>query len=79
VPQNKQKFFGIGIDYDDLPDLAEVAWAVAGGLHDRRTRQDAADKRAKQLLHYLDLSMDPKMGQEAAVDIFSAELRTILL
>lgn len=38
------------------------------------TRQDAADKRTKQLLHYLDLVMDPKIGQEAAVDNFAAEL-----
>jgi hypothetical protein len=40
------------------------------------TRQDAADnlKKTRQLLHYLDLAMDLKVGQEAAVDNFAAEL-----
>ena len=38
------------------------------------TRQDAADKSTKQLLHYLDLVMNPKIGQEVAVDNFAAEL-----
>ena len=33
-------------------------------------------KKTKQLLHYLDLAMDPKVGldSEAAVDNFAAEL-----
>jgi hypothetical protein len=38
------------------------------------TRQDAADKKTRQPLHYLDLAMELKVGQEAAVDNFSAEL-----
>lgn len=38
------------------------------------TRQDAADKRTKRLLHYLDLAMNPKVGLETAVNNFAAEL-----
>ena len=38
------------------------------------TRQDAADKRMKQLLHYLDLAMNPKVGLETAVNNSAAEL-----
>jgi hypothetical protein len=40
------------------------------------TRQDAAaaDKRKKQLLHYLNLAMDQKISQEAAVIKNSFEL-----
>ena len=67
VPQNKQEFFGT----IDFPDPAEPSLA---GFMIAETRQDAADKRTKQLLHYLDLAMDPKIGQEAAVDNFAAEL-----
>ena len=37
------------------------------------TRQDAADKRTKQLLHYLDLAMDSKLGQETTVINLAAE------
>ena len=38
------------------------------------TRQEAADKNTRRLLHYLDLAMGPKIGQEAAVENFVAEL-----
>ena len=38
------------------------------------TRQNAHDKWTKQLLHYLKLATDPKIGQEAAVVNFAAEL-----
>jgi hypothetical protein len=67
VPQNKQEFFGT-IDFPDPSEPSLAGFMVA------ETRQDAADKRTKQLLHYLDLAMDPKIGQEAAVDNFAAEL-----
>ena len=44
------------------------------GFMAAETRQDAEDKKTRQLLHYLDLAMTPKLGQEAAVDNFAAEL-----
>jgi len=43
------------------------------GFMTAETRQDAADKNTRQLLH-LDLAMDLKICQEAAVDNFAAEL-----
>ncbi len=60
VPQNKEEFFRT----TDFPDPAEPSLV---GFMTAETRQDAADKRTKQLLHYLDLAMDPKIGQEAAL------------
>ncbi len=67
VPQNKEEFFGT-IDFGDpaVPSLA--------GFRTTETRQGAADKRTRQLLHYLDLTMNPEIDQEAAVDNFAAEL-----
>jgi len=53
VPQNKQEFFGT----IDLPDPTEPSLA---GFMIAETQQDEADKRTKQLLHYLDLVMDPR-------------------
>ena len=44
------------------------------GFMATKTRQDTEDKKTKQLLHYLDLAMAPKVGQEAAVDNFSTKL-----
>jgi hypothetical protein len=67
VPQNKEEFFGS----IDLPDPAEPSLV---GFMTAETRHDAVDKTTRQLLHYLDLAMDPKIGQEAAVDNFAAEL-----
>ena len=67
VPQSKEVFFGT-IDFPDPTEPSLAGFMVA------ETRQDAADKRTKQLLHYLDLAMDPKIGQEAAADNFAAEL-----
>lgn len=64
VPQNKVEFFGT-IELPD-PSLA--------GFMTSETRQDATDKKTKQLLHYLDLAMHPKVGQEAAIVNFAAEL-----
>ena len=67
VSQNKEEFFGT----IDLPNPAEPSMA---GFMVTETRQDAQDKKTRQLLHYLDLAMSPKIGQEAAVDNFAAEL-----
>jgi len=44
------------------------------GFMTNESRETATDKRTKQLLHYLDLAMDPKVGLESAVDNFAAEL-----
>ncbi|KAN0107284.1 hypothetical protein V8E52_010336 [Russula decolorans] len=66
VPWNKQEFGTIV-----FPDPAELSLA---GLMTAETRQDAADKKTRQLLRYLDLAMDPKVGQDAAVDNFAADL-----
>jgi len=44
------------------------------GFMTNESRLTAIDKKTKQLLHYLDLAMDPKIGQEVAVDNFAAEL-----
>jgi len=67
VPQNKEEFFGT-IDFPDpaVPSLA--------GFMATEARRDAADQKTRQLLHFLDLAMDPKIGHEAAVDNFAAEL-----
>jgi hypothetical protein len=37
-------------------------------------REHAADRETRKLLHYLDLALDPQVGQEAAVDNFAAKL-----
>lgn len=37
-------------------------------------RGDAQDSVTKKLLHYLDLALDPKVGQESAVDNFASKL-----
>ncbi|KAI9461140.1 hypothetical protein HD554DRAFT_2028417 [Boletus coccyginus] len=65
VPLDKEEFFGT-IDFP-----AELSPA---GFMTVETRQDAVDKNTRQLLHYLDLAIDPKIGQEAAVRNFAAEL-----
>ncbi|KAH9164577.1 hypothetical protein EDB89DRAFT_2247200 [Lactarius sanguifluus] len=65
VPQSKEVFFGT-IDFPDPTEPSMAGFMVA------ETRQDATDKRTKQLLHYSDLEMDPKI--EAAVVKFSAQL-----
>ena len=67
VPQNKQEFFGL----DDLPAPASPSLA---GFMTTEDREQATDRETRKLLHYLDLALDPKMGQEAAVDNFAAKL-----
>lgn len=37
------------------------------GFMANESRETATDKKTKQLLHYLDLAMYPKIGPEAAV------------
>lgn len=69
VSQNKEEFFGT----NDLPDPAEPSESLAGFMA-AETREDAADKKTSQLLHYLDQAMDPKSGQEASSANFAAEL-----
>lgn len=64
VPQNKEAFF----DTTDFTEPSLPGFMVA------ETRQDARDKRTRQLLHYLELAMDPKSGHETAVVNFAAEL-----
>lgn len=56
VPQTKAEFFGT----NNLPDPTEPSLL---GFMTNESRQTATDKKTKQLLHYLDLAMDPKMGQ----------------
>jgi len=41
-------------------------------------RADAHDNETKKLLHYLDLALDPKVGQETAVNNFAAKLLEML-
>ena len=77
VPQKKKEFFGT----INLPDPAEPSLA---GFMAAETRKDAEkrkaankegeNKKTRQLLHYLDLAMDPKIGQEAAAINFAVEL-----
>ncbi|CAA7263532.1 unnamed protein product [Cyclocybe aegerita] len=67
VPQTKAEFFGT----NDFPDPTEPSLL---GFMKNESRETATEKKTKQLLHYLDLAMDPKMGQEAAVANFAAEL-----
>ncbi|KAH9979646.1 hypothetical protein BJV74DRAFT_888074 [Russula compacta] len=67
VPQNKDEFFET-IDFP-VPDEPSLAGFMAA-----ETRLDTEDKKTRQLLYYLDLAMGPKIGQEAAVGNFAAEL-----
>lgn len=67
VPQTKTEFFGTN-DFPDPTQPSMVAFMT------NESRETTTDKKTKQLLHYLDLAMDPKMGLEAAVDNFAAEL-----
>ncbi|KAH9164579.1 hypothetical protein EDB89DRAFT_2016810 [Lactarius sanguifluus] len=67
VSQSKEVFFGT----TNFPDPTEPSLT---GFMVTETRHGAADKRTRQVLHYLDLATDPKTGQEAAVVNFAAEL-----
>ena len=65
--QNKQEFFGVA----DLP--APVIPSLAGFMT-TEDRENAADGETRKLLHYLDLVLNPQIGQEAVVDNFVAKL-----
>jgi hypothetical protein len=67
VSQDKQEFFGV-------PNLPAPARPSLVGFMTTEDRQHAADNETRKLLHYLDLALDPKVGQEAAVDNFAARL-----
>jgi hypothetical protein len=68
IPQTKAEFFGT----DDFPNPTGPS---ISGFMTNESRETATDKRTKQLLYYLDLAMDPKVGlEESAVGNFAAEL-----
>jgi len=67
VSQNKREFFGV----DELPMPTQPSLA---GFLTTEDRTYAHDNETKKLLHYLDLALDPKVGQETAVDNFAAKL-----
>ncbi|KAJ3507339.1 hypothetical protein NLJ89_g6355 [Agrocybe chaxingu] len=66
-PQTKAEFFGT----NDLHDPTKQSML---GFMGHESRETATDKKAKQLVCYLDSAMDPKVGQEAAIGDFAAEL-----
>ncbi|KAF8885241.1 hypothetical protein CPB84DRAFT_1788510 [Gymnopilus junonius] len=67
VSQSKADFFG-------TTELADPTDPSLLGFINNESRATASDNETKQLIHYLDLAMNPKVGQEAAVDNFAAEL-----
>jgi hypothetical protein len=67
VSQNEVEFFGTA----DLPVPTDPSLS---GFLKNECRQTAMDKKTKQLIHHLDLAMNPKIGMEAAVDDFVAVL-----
>ena len=66
-PQSKQEFFGSA----NLP--APVIPSLAGFMT-TEDRVHAVDRETRKLLHYLDLVLDPQVGQESVVDNFAAKL-----
>ncbi|KAH8989151.1 hypothetical protein EDB86DRAFT_1927186 [Lactarius hatsudake] len=69
VPQSKELFFNSSDPTGPEPSLT--------GFMATERRQDVVadtDKGTKKLLHYLELAVEPKIGQEAAVVNFAAEL-----
>ncbi|KAF8508943.1 hypothetical protein BU17DRAFT_56480 [Hysterangium stoloniferum] len=67
VRQTKAEFFGTeNLPIPDKPSLI--------GFLTTEDRRHASDSDTKRLLHYLDLALDPKVGQETAVDNFAAKL-----
>jgi hypothetical protein len=67
VNQTTEEFFGVA----DLPALNNPS--IVGFLN-TENRIDAQDAQTKKLLHYLDLALTPKEGQESAVDTFARVL-----
>jgi len=56
IPQTKADFFGT----NDFP--ADPTEPSMLGFMTNESRETATYKRTKQLLHYLDLTMDPEVG-----------------
>ena len=65
--QNKQEFFGS----TDLPTPVAPSLVAFMTVEDR---EDTVDGETRKLLHYLNLVLDPQVGQEAVVDNFAAKL-----
>ena len=67
VTRVKQEFFGVAhLPAPVIPSLT--------GFMTTEDREHAADGETKKLLHYLDLVLDPQIGQEAVVHNFAAKL-----
>ena len=67
ITLNKQEFFGSA----NLP--APVIPSLAGFMT-TEDREHAVDGETRKLLHYLDLVLDPQVGQESVVDNFAVKL-----
>ncbi|KAH9953131.1 hypothetical protein BC827DRAFT_173940 [Russula dissimulans] len=67
VPQTKEEFFGSA----ELPPPRNPSLAGFMEVEDRDGTQDSVTKK---LLHYLDLALDPKVGQGSAVCNFASKL-----
>ena len=57
-----------------MPNLPALVRTSLVGFLTTEDRQHAADSETRKLLHYLDLALDSKVGQEAAVNNFAAKL-----
>ena len=68
-PLDKQEFFGSA----NLPQAIPVIPSLAGFMTNE-DREHAVDGDTMKLLHYLDLVLDPQVGQEAAAYNFAAKL-----
>ena len=66
VSQSRQDFFGSA----NLPGPVTPSLA---GFMTTEDRDDAEDAETRKLLRYLDLVLDPQVGQEAAVDNLAAK------
>lgn len=71
VSENKERFFG-------MPNLPIPTHPSLVGFMTTADRQHATDGKTRKLLHFLDLALDPKGGQEAAVDNFVTKLLEML-
>ncbi|KDR68397.1 hypothetical protein GALMADRAFT_257062 [Galerina marginata CBS 339.88] len=69
VSQTKNEFFGT----NELPAPGPLTRSLVAFMTND-DRANAPDDESWRLLHYLDLALDPKAGQEAAADNFTAKL-----
>ena len=69
--QDKEQFFG-------MPNLPTSSRPSLVGFMTTADRKHATDSETRKLLHFLDLALDPRGGQEAAVDNFVAKLLEML-